>query len=54
MFLMKAMMVSILLSVALIKSGMSRPSPSNRRNHIMKKTDEMDRINRIDNSHTYF
>ena len=40
MFLMKVMMVSILL--ALIQSGMSRPSPANRRNHIMKKTDEME------------
>ena len=42
MFLTKLIIIFILLSMAFIKSGMGRPNPANKRNHIMKNTEEME------------
>ena len=42
MFLIKMIIILTILSMAFIKSGMARPNPANKRNHIMKNTEELE------------
>ena len=42
MFLIKMIIILTILSMALIKSGMARPNPANKRNHIMKNIEELE------------
>ena len=42
MFLTKMIIILTILSMAFIKSGMARPNPANKRNHIMKNIEELE------------